>query len=220
MKREPWLLLTSLAFFASSSSLSQKSVYQGKCVGVHDGDTITVLVDSRQIKVRLEGIDAPELGQDFSQRSKRFLSNLVFGKEIVVKEHSIDRHGRTVGRVYVDDRNVSPEMAAAGMAWHFKKYSSDTILARLEEAARMGKIGIWSIANPIPPWDYRAGITTASSSKSSSVDKSNFISSAETVYITRTGKKYHRSSCSSLSKSKIPISLEDACKRGFEPCSR
>lgn len=39
-----------------------------------------------------------------------------------------------------------------------------------------------------------------------------------TVYITRTGKKYHRDSCSYLRYSKIPISLTDA-KRGYSPCS-
>ena len=41
---------------------------------------------------------------------------------------------------------------------------------------------------------------------------------ASTVYITRTGKKYHRGSCSYLKYSKIPISLTDA-KRGYSPCS-
>jgi len=41
-----------------------------------------------------------------------------------------------------------------------------------------------------------------------------------TVYITRTGKKYHRGSCSYLRRSKIRISLKDACARGYTPCSR
>lgn len=40
------------------------------------------------------------------------------------------------------------------------------------------------------------------------------------VYITRTGKKYHTGGCSYLRKSKIPISLKDACARGYTPCSR
>jgi len=48
-----------------------------------------------------------------------------------------------------------------------------------------------------------------------------FSASADTVvYITRTGAKYHRGNCSYLSKSKIEISLGDAVKRGFDPCSR
>jgi len=43
----------------------------GRVVSVHDGDTITVLTDGRQVKVRLHGIDAPELGQAYGQAAKR-----------------------------------------------------------------------------------------------------------------------------------------------------
>jgi len=41
----------------------------------------------------------------------------------------------------------------------------------------------------------------------------------ETVYITRTGSKYHRAGCSYLSRSCIPISLSEAKRRGYTPCS-
>ena len=41
-----------------------------------------------------------------------------------------------------------------------------------------------------------------------------------TVYITKSGKKYHRSTCSYLSKSKTAISLKDAKAQGYTPCSR
>jgi hypothetical protein len=40
----------------------------------------------------------------------------------------------------------------------------------------------------------------------------------QTVYVTRTGKKYHRAGCRYLSHSSIPISLKDAQARGYEPC--
>lgn len=52
--------------------------------------------------------------------------------------------------------------------------------------------------------------------KPKAVDKS----ASTTVYITKTGKKYHRGSCSYLRRSKIRISLRDACARGYTPCSR
>ena len=45
-------------------------------------------------------------------------------------------------------------------------------------------------------------------------------SSYTTVYITRTGSKYHQSWCSYLSESKIAISLSDALDRGYDDCSR
>jgi endonuclease YncB( thermonuclease family) len=58
----------------------------GRCVGVHDGDSITVLAAGNvQLKVRLEGIDAPELKQPFSQQSKEALSGLVFGKALTLQ---------------------------------------------------------------------------------------------------------------------------------------
>ncbi len=42
----------------------------------------------------------------------------------------------------------------------------------------------------------------------------------ETVYITKTGTKFHRGTCSSLSKSKIAISFEEACAKMYEPCGK
>ena len=55
----------------------------GKVVSVSDGDTITVLVDRQQIKVRLAEIDAPEKRQPFGSRAKQAMSELVFGKTVV-----------------------------------------------------------------------------------------------------------------------------------------
>ena len=49
----------------------------------------------------------------------------------------------------------------------------------------------------------------------------NPLASGNTIfYITRTGSKYHRGGCSSLSKSKIEITLKEAVKRGYGPCKR
>ena len=41
-----------------------------------------------------------------------------------------------------------------------------------------------------------------------------------TVYITKTGEKYHSDGCQYLKKSKIPIDLDDAISQGYEPCSK
>jgi endonuclease YncB( thermonuclease family) len=75
------------------------------------------------IKIRLEGIDCPEMGQDFGARAKQFTSDLVFGKEVQIKEYYPDRYGRMVARVAVAEQDVSLELIKAGLAWHFKKYS-------------------------------------------------------------------------------------------------
>ena len=56
----------------------------GKVVGVTDGDTITVLVAERTIKVRLAEIDTPERGQPWASRAKQAVSDEVGSIRVVV----------------------------------------------------------------------------------------------------------------------------------------
>lgn len=128
----------------------------GKVVGVTDGDTITVLVNKESIKVRLEGIDAPESGQSYCTKSKQALSDMVFGKAVNVKKTGTDKYGRTLGFVIAGDVDTNAKMVEDGWAWHFKKYNDEERLAKLEDAARKAKRGLWADATPLAPWDYRA----------------------------------------------------------------
>ena len=59
--------------------------FSSKVVSIHDGDTITILQNKQQIKIRLFGIDVPELKQLYGKKSKRFLSNLITRKIAEVK---------------------------------------------------------------------------------------------------------------------------------------
>jgi micrococcal nuclease len=70
--------------------------WQGKLVGVTDGDTIQVLHNGKAEKVRLYGIDCPEKRQDFGTRARQFISEMVFGKTVEVESIDTDRDGRTV----------------------------------------------------------------------------------------------------------------------------
>jgi micrococcal nuclease len=74
-------------------------------------------------KIRLWGIDAPEKTQDFGQKSKENLSNLVFSKEVKVDIKRKDRYGRHVGKIYLQNVYVNLEMVKAGFAWYFKQYA-------------------------------------------------------------------------------------------------
>ena len=60
---------------------------------------------------------------------------------------------------------------------------------------------------------------SASSSGSSGSTSSTSETQSVTVYVTRTGEKYHRSGCRYLSNSKIPISLSNARASGYTACS-
>ena len=134
----------------------------GKVIGVTDGDTITVLdQQKRSYKIRLSGIDAPEKAQAFGQASKQSLSELVYGKEVSVEWHKVDRYERIVGKVLVAGADANLKQVARGLAWHYKKYASEqpsqeaTTYADTENAARAQRLGLWSDAHASPPWDWR-----------------------------------------------------------------
>lgn len=128
--------------------------------------------DKRQHKVRLAGIDAPEKGQPFGQRSKGSLSDLVFGREVEVHWTKRDRYQRLVGGVMVGAPNCPPAACpktidaglvqiSAGLAWWYQKYAREQSAAdaakyqAAEEGACSRRVGLWSEANPVPPWDWR-----------------------------------------------------------------
>jgi hypothetical protein len=117
---------------------------------------------NQQHKVRLNGIDAPELNQDFGQASKRNLSSLVFGKEVIVNWDKRDRYGRIVGKVMAGPIDVNFEQIKAGYAWYFRKYAEDVpppdrpLYELTELESRAARRGLWQQPNPIPPWEWRA----------------------------------------------------------------
>lgn len=129
-------------------------------MGISDGDTIRVLRDRQEIKIRLWGIDCPESHQDFGTRAKKYTSGLVFGQIVNIDEIDKDRYGRTVALVTLPDGQVLNEaLVSAGMAWVYMKYCNRPVVCskwqELEQAARSQKTGLWSMPNAIPPWEFR-----------------------------------------------------------------
>jgi micrococcal nuclease len=130
--------------------------WSGQVVGVADGDTISVMHRGKAEKVRLYGVDCPEHGQDYANRSKRFTSDMVYGKVVEVRQVDLDRYGRTVGWVSIDGKSLNKELLKNGLAWWYARYApNERELSLLEAEARQKKIGIWSHPHPIPPWDFR-----------------------------------------------------------------
>lgn len=133
--------------------------YRGKVVRVSDGDSLTLLVKQKEIKIRLTQIDAPEYGQPYSARSKQLLTRLVYGKQAIAKVEAIDDYGRKVARVYVGNLDVNAEMVRQGAAWVYRKYAKDESLYQLEQGARDAGRGIWGLpeTEQTPPWEWRHG---------------------------------------------------------------
>lgn len=141
---------------SQNSSQKEQKYIDGKVIKIADGDTFTMLFDNGfEVRVRLNGIDSPEKKQAFSKRAKQALSDMIFSKNVRVYYSSKDRYGRVLGEVVVDSLNVNQEMVKQGMAWHFKRYSDDEILAQLEMEARKNRVGLWVDANAVAPWEFR-----------------------------------------------------------------
>ncbi|TXN37725.1 nuclease [Flagellimonas hymeniacidonis] len=130
---------------------------KGKVVQVKDGDTVVILdEDNQQHVIRVADIDCPEYAQPFSKVAKRFTSDEIYLKLVFVEEKGKDRYGRIIGFINYDSgKNLSEELLKKGLAWHFKKYSTNSEFSTLESLARQMNIGIWTMENPIAPWIWR-----------------------------------------------------------------
>ena len=133
-----------------------KSVLTGRCIGIIDGDTVdVVLPDNHSVRVRLEGIDAPEKGQPFGAASKAHLASMVADRQIEVRTTGIDRYGRTLGTIFVGTLPVNLQMVRDGFAWHFVRYSTDRTIATAQVEAQKARRGLWKDPLPTPPWEWR-----------------------------------------------------------------
>ena len=153
----------------SSQQVNDLNSTSGKVIAIIDGDTYDILLDgNKTVRIRMEGIDAPEKGMPFYRVAKKYLGELCFEKNVRLELHGTDSRGRTIAFTYLDDgTELSHEMIKAGLAWHFTKYNKDGDLANLEVQARDSKIGLWTDKSPMQPWVNRRlhsnGISTKDS---------------------------------------------------------
>lgn len=130
--------------------------FTGRVVKIADGDTLTVLVNKTQIRVRLDAIDAPESGQAFGKRARQSLAELCAAKDARVADRGKDRYGRTIGRVTCAGVDANSEQVRRGMAWVFVRYApKDSPLYGLEAQARSAKRGLWAHPGAVAPWEWR-----------------------------------------------------------------
>ncbi len=141
---------------AALAAGSARADFTGRVVGVADGDTLTVLDGTRQVRVRLWGIDAPERGQPWSRSSREALAARAMHRNAVVATRGADGYGRTLARVSVDGVDVGAAQVRAGKAWVYRRYTHDAALVAIEDDARAARRGLWSQNDPEPPWIYRA----------------------------------------------------------------
>lgn len=116
---------------------------------VIDGDT---LVMADQSRIRLAGIDAPEMAQPYGMEAKDYLARLVLNKEVALHCNGEMSYQRRICDVYASNRDVQKELVEAGLAFDYTRYSGGKYQAE-EETAHQLKRGVWS--GGMRPWDYR-----------------------------------------------------------------
>ena len=138
-----------------SAAAQVGEVFTAPVTRVADGDTITVTRGGAAVRIRLDGIDTPEANQPFGREASAFLSARVLHQHVTVTVKEIDRYGRFVSRVSVGGEDLSLSLVAAGLAWHYVRYSDDAVLTRAEADARTKRIGLWAQSAPVAPWEFR-----------------------------------------------------------------
>jgi endonuclease YncB( thermonuclease family) len=142
---------------SQAEAADNRAVLPGVVVGVIDGDTADVRLDSGMIRVRFHAIDAPESGQPHGKAAKAALADLIYGKAVEVEPYQQDRYDRLVARVWIDGMDVNAEMLRTGNAWTYRRYADDPAYCTYEQAARDLGRGLWRLpANQrVAPWEWR-----------------------------------------------------------------
>ncbi|HET6977979.1 MAG TPA: thermonuclease family protein [Pyrinomonadaceae bacterium] len=132
----------------------------GKVIEVNSGDVITIFNMNRPVRVKLLGVDAPEMNQAFGDVAKKHLSDLVFDKGVLIQYSGIGADSSLTGRVLLNDADIGAQMIRDGAAW-FDVNNGDRLDAdnravyqQSEFAARNERRGLWGQANPVAPWEF------------------------------------------------------------------
>ena len=148
------------AFVSFTGATAKAASLYGKVIEVNSGDVITIFNLNRPVRVKLLGVDAPEMNQTFGDVSKKHLSDLVFDKAVLVHYSGISADQSLTGRVLLNDADIGAQMIRDGAAW-FDQNNSDRLAApdrdvyqQSEQAARSERRGLWQQTNPTAPWEF------------------------------------------------------------------
>lgn len=187
-----------------------------KVLRVIDGDTVKIDANGKATTVRLIGVDTPETVhpskpvEAYGKEASNFTKNLLLGESVYLRYdvERTDTYGRLLAYLYrvPDGLFVNLEIVRQGYGHAYTRFPFKhmEVFRHYGQRARAAGKGLYedTKARVVSEGDAAPAVASESEAK---------------VYVTRTGKKYHREGCSSLRRSKIPISLA-AAKQRYGPC--
>lgn len=171
--------------FVLNNTELQKAKF--KVIKIYDGDTITISDGTHEIRVRLIGIDTPEMNEknpilrNLANQAKDYLSSLILNQFIYLqldhfneKSMHLDKFGRLLAYVYrfSDNLFVNAQMMRMGFSQEYEKYSFEQLhyFRKLAAQAKAEKLGIWALMNSTNLYDVKYNSLVSGSS-----DDINFI---------------------------------------------
>jgi endonuclease YncB( thermonuclease family) len=152
-----WLAAACLLLCAASPAWTAAQTRLATVTRVSDGDTLWVRMEDGGAprKLRLIGIDAPELCQAHGAQARDALAGLVLGRQIEIESRYDDMYGRALSQITQDGRDVARWLVAQGHAWspgfrwHPGRYESE------QHQAQASRVGLWAQSDPMLPRDFR-----------------------------------------------------------------
>ena len=191
-----WIHIVTVISFAYLSTLS---ITYATDIKVIDADTL----EYKGNKIRLMGIDAPELDQ-LCKDSKNVLypcgkiaANKLdewiksfFDKNVDCKNHGLDRYGRTLSTCWIGIVNINSWLVSQGWAIAYRHYSDNFVTE--EQNAKKNRKGVWN-GSFIAPWNWRRGLRfdiKTDYKKDECLIKGNISSKGEKIYHTPSERHY------------------------------
>ena len=166
--------VTAIIYLSTTPLLARNPIctVDGIVTHVSDGDTVKLeTAEGAKLKIRLYGIDAPEMekisrrtgmvskaGQPYGEEAYEALKSKMLDSKVKVDIMATDRYKRMVGIVYLDNKNINLEMVKEGWAWAYREYLDRPYASEYldaEREARTKRSSLWQQPNPQPPWEFR-----------------------------------------------------------------
>ena len=152
------LIIATYAYPTGATAKNKRfSEWQGVVTHVSDGDTVFVRPASggAPVKIRVDGLDAPEICQAYGQSSRQALHNRVMGQAVSVMARSRDDYGRMLARIRWQQADVGEWMVRQGHAWSYRYRRDAGPYAAQEAQARAARRGLFAEAGALEPRDFR-----------------------------------------------------------------
>lgn len=149
-----------IAIYTIITPATASNIWVGTVKYVVDGDTLHVLPvglndKSKARKIRVEGIDAPEICQQYGKQSTAALKKFIYSKQVTVISKRFDDYGRELAKITFENQDVGSWMVRRGHAWSYHSERSSGPYRVEEETAMQLHMGLFADSTAIEPRIFR-----------------------------------------------------------------